>query len=102
MYRRRWSNRVQWSASTKRRIKKELLRQQKGACVFCGFRLTIDSATIEHMTPLSRNGGNGKDNLGLSCAKCNADKGSMTASEFKSHLGDTRWYMPKANEETED
>lgn len=61
------------------------------ACFYCSCRLTMtrdqpDSATVEHMTPLSRGGHNTRENMTLCCAVCNAAKGNMTLAEFNEQL----------------
>ena len=53
---------------------------QNWRCCYCG-RRTVDepnrrdSATLDHVIPRSRGGANHRDNLVLSCAECNENKG---------------------------
>jgi 5-methylcytosine-specific restriction endonuclease McrA len=53
-----------------------------GKCLHCGATLVIDldgeprsHATIEHILPRSHGGTDALENLGLACARCNAEKG---------------------------
>lgn len=55
---------------------------QDGCCYYCGCALRREDEVIEHMTPISRGGTNWPDNIALSCARCNGQKGTMTADEF--------------------
>lgn len=50
-------------------------------CIYCGSRGPLE---IEHRTPLSRGGTNWVSNLAPACRTCNASKGSLTESEFRS------------------
>ena len=49
-------------------------------CVYCG---ADDDLTIDHITPQSRGGGHGIDNLVTACRSCNSSKGSKTITEWK-------------------
>lgn len=48
---------------------------------FCG-----QEATVDHVVPISRGGGNWKSNLVMACAKCNQDKDDMTGDEYRAFL----------------
>lgn len=58
-----------------RRLKLKLLNQ-RGTCRHCGCRLTMATATWEHMVPLSVGGTNDESNLDLACRKCNEERGN--------------------------
>jgi 5-methylcytosine-specific restriction endonuclease McrA len=51
-------------------------------CHYCGKRLTLDTATFDHVRALSRGGYDKTSNGALACGKCNSQKGSMSAGEF--------------------
>ena len=53
---------------------KTLLDAQGGLCAYCGTVLDA-SRHVDHVVPLSRGGGNGPDNIALSCPRCNSSKG---------------------------
>jgi 5-methylcytosine-specific restriction endonuclease McrA len=59
----------------------ECMLQQGGRCFYCVKPLT-NGFHVEHMTPLSRGGSNGPENIVCSCATCNLRKGTRTAAEF--------------------
>jgi len=41
-------------------------------CTYCGAKLTRFSATLDHIQPVSRGGGNSFDNLTTACLHCNS------------------------------
>ena len=44
-------------------------------CNWCGIRLMIGTATIDHVIPIARGGTNNKGNLVLACQPCNQRRG---------------------------
>jgi hypothetical protein len=50
-------------------------------CHWCECPLTQDSATTDHVVPLSRGGGNDWDNLCLACANCNQQRDNRLPGE---------------------
>jgi hypothetical protein len=50
-------------------------------CRWCLCPLTQDSATTDHLVPLSRGGSNDWDNLCLACAKCNQQRDNRLPDE---------------------
>lgn len=57
----------------------QLFERQKGKCGLCGKAMSWDDksphyATIDHIFPRSRKGGNTAKNLQAACRKCNQDK----------------------------
>lgn len=52
-------------------------------CVFCKRDLLFHEATIEHIIPRSRGGGNVKENIAISCANCNNRRQSRDFEEWK-------------------
>ncbi len=59
--------------------KAELLSAQDGACFYCSKRLTVNSATRDHLWPKTygyKLGGN----VVLACEKCNRKKGKRLPS----------------------
>ena len=51
-------------------------------CVYCGCRLDVETATADHIIPLSRGGANDISNIALSCRSCNSKKHDKTVAEF--------------------
>lgn len=60
---------IEWSFETRRRLFK--LKQH---CHWCGIRLRLDTASVDHIIPISRGGTNLDDNLTLTCRPCNMAK----------------------------
>ncbi|MBT7410501.1 MAG: HNH endonuclease [Methylococcales bacterium] len=51
--------------------REQMLEDQKGKCCYCGTKIDDQIATLDHVIPKSRGGGNGIDNLVVSCKLCN-------------------------------
>jgi 5-methylcytosine-specific restriction endonuclease McrA len=47
-------------------------------CFVCGKHVQPYHATLEHITPLSKGGGDGMDNLSISHGPCNNRRGAAT------------------------
>ncbi len=65
----------------------EVYRKYKRKCIYCG---TKDDLTLEHLTPLSRGGGNEYENLAISCRHCNASKHTKTHQDYLEKLQNVR------------
>jgi 5-methylcytosine-specific restriction endonuclease McrA len=57
-----------------RRIKYKLLAKNP-TCHWCRCKLTIDTATLEHIIPLARGGLDNLNNMTLACEPCNKERG---------------------------
>ncbi len=67
----------------RRTIKRRLFAGRKRVpCCFCGKRLTMDQATLEHIIPKSRGGEFVIENLTISCWRCNQRRGDMPFDDF--------------------
>ena len=51
-------------------------------CPYCLKQYPIKEATKDHINPLSRFHDKSKENIVLSCKKCNGEKGALTAEEY--------------------
>lgn len=63
----------------------EMYDEQTGHCCFCGIGIFWDihrDIHLEHYTPISRNGTNLRENVGLSCQDCNLNKQRKTVEEW--------------------
>jgi 5-methylcytosine-specific restriction endonuclease McrA len=69
-------------AAHKRAMKRATMRDCCRRCVYCGSRLEIDVATIDHVHPLAKGGADNPGNLVVACAPCNRMKGDMLPQEF--------------------
>lgn len=61
--------------------------RQQGRCYYCGCELTVksklpNSATVDHVIPLSRGGSNAPDNLVIACQDCNFRKHNKLPHEW--------------------
>lgn len=80
-----------------RTCRAELFTFQPHECYWCCEPLTLDTSTIDHVIPLTRGGTYARNNLKLSCLKCNNVRGdAMTeitggirTNKF-SHVGNLR------------
>jgi 5-methylcytosine-specific restriction endonuclease McrA len=61
--------------------KKMLWKRDDGKCQYCGVKVSIGTATIDHVIPRSRGGKETWKNLVIACSKCNSKKGSSLTSE---------------------
>lgn len=68
-----------------------LFVSQGGKCFYCGCAMKIateagardpETATFDHVIPISRGGAKGYRNVVLSCLLCNQDKSDRTPSEL--------------------
>ena len=73
------------------KLKKYILSNQDAYCCFCSKKLKPENVTIEHIVPFSqlKHNQNHIDNLTLSCAKCNLERGLADFDEYR------RYYLKK-------
>lgn len=64
-----------------KRLRAELLAEDPH-CRYCGCPLSHSQASAEHRVPRSRGGATTRENITLSCRRCNRWKGSRTPAEF--------------------
>ena len=63
-------------------VLKTLLIEQKYKCALTGWALTPENASLDHITPLSRQGTNTVENIQIIHGDVNRAKGVMTNDEF--------------------
>ena len=64
----------------------ELLTLQKYKCACC--RTSVrDSYHVDHVKPLSKGGGNGRENIQILCQKCNLSKSAKDPLDFMQSRG---------------
>ena len=63
-------------------VKQKILDKTNGSCAYCGTDLSLESMTVDHIIPISKEGSNDLDNLFPACSTCNHLKDSMTLEEF--------------------
>lgn len=64
-----------------KRLRAELLAEDPH-CRYCGRALSRSQASADHSVPKSRGGATTRENIALSCRRCNRWKGSLTTAEF--------------------
>lgn len=77
-------------SSQKRAIRRTLMLEQNGACIYCRREMTTDwqherkarFATLDHLVPIAQGGTNDPANLVLCCRLCNNVKADSTLEEF--------------------
>ena len=67
----------------KKAIIDELLKKQKGRCMYCGRKVARDLFDLDHKNPVAQGGTNRKSNFQLLCRSCNTRKGPLTDQEFR-------------------
>ena len=60
----------------------ELKHRKVIECHYCHQMVTLREATVDHKQPRAKGGGNGLDNIVLSCFSCNQRKGTTPYEEF--------------------
>lgn len=66
--------------------RRNLFARDRNRCQYCGRRFSVSELSIDHVTPVSRGGGNTWDNLVCACVRCNTRKGNRTPREAGMHL----------------
>lgn len=77
--RKAWINRAEGHHSVQ--DIEDLYNLQEGQCYYCGMGVG-QRYHIDHKTPLCRGGSNGRENLCVSCPKCNMEKKTKTEEEY--------------------
>lgn len=79
---------AQWMAAARFRRprvspeqRRRIFARDGGRCRYCRRHLTLELATVDHLTPRARGGGDEEDNLALCCRTCNSRKGDATLEE---------------------
>lgn len=67
----------------------DIYNKQNGLCAMCGEGITLKSSEVDHVIPFCYGGGNERNNLQLTCRKCNRGKGkSVDPSDLLKYLED--------------
>jgi len=69
--------------------KRNIWSRDLGECQYCGMKVSLDKATIDHVIPKSRGGRNTWENVTLACAPCNQKKGSSLLEHLDISLRNT-------------
>lgn len=63
-------------------IRRDVIRRDGLNCCFCNKQLSNESATLEHIVPVSRKGSFNRTNLTISCQECNSDRGDQNFFDY--------------------
>ncbi len=75
--------------------KADIIKRDGLNCYLCGKILTNKTATIDHITPVSRGGDHKAENVKIACLSCNQSKNKKTLTEFKKWRGDYNYLLEK-------
>jgi len=64
----------------------EIFKRDDWICQYCGEKLSLENATIDHFIPKSKGGNDFKDNLKTCCFMCNSIKSGKTYEEASPYL----------------
>lgn len=65
-------------------IRAEVFKRANGICSYCSIALDPFSGwSVDHVTPISKGGGNDPDNLVAACTPCNLRKSAKNVVAFK-------------------
>lgn len=63
-----------------------IFKLQKGRCAYCRIRVG-DAYDVDHIIPISKGGMNTKDNIQITCGKCNGKKHNKDPVDFAQSMG---------------
>lgn len=66
--------------------RKNVWLRDKGACQYCGKKVTLTEFTFDHVIPRRLKGQTCWENIVVACSKCNQKKSDKTIKEAKMHL----------------
>ena len=87
------------TGSEKKKMRKSLFKEQGGKCFWCGRKIKHGgpSVHLDHVIPRCRNGSDDKDNIRMTCARCNSYKSGLKLTSWLTHLENQHKYWPKWN-----
>ena len=80
--------------------RKTIIQRDSSTCQYCGKYVEDNGIDlhIDHINPKSNGGNNEKNNLMVSCVRCNLIKGGMTIDEFRDKLSNKfNFYIEELN-----
>lgn len=63
--------------------KMQIIERDGLNCYLCRKLLTYETATIDHIIPMSKGGFHSPTNVRIACAECNQDKDNKDLEEFQ-------------------
>ena len=67
---------------SKLRTVKKTMWEENPYCVYCEIKLSLGSATIEHLKPIILGGTDDPENLAIACSPCNWIRGQQTRRDI--------------------
>jgi 5-methylcytosine-specific restriction endonuclease McrA len=67
-------------------LRRRVIERDGLRCVYCGIDLLKNEVHIDHVIAESQGGTTSFNNLQVTCAKCNLEKGILSESEFMNKL----------------
>jgi hypothetical protein len=66
--------------------RRELLERDRWLCRYCGSAVTTETATLDHIVPVSRGGSDEPENLATACLTCNSIKSGRSYEDAAPQL----------------
>lgn len=67
-------------------MRRSVIERDGPRCVFCGQDLEPNEIHLDHVIPEARGGETTRQNLQVTCRKCNQEKGALGEAEFMERL----------------
>lgn len=67
-------------------LRRSVIERDGPRCVFCGLDLELNEIHLDHVIPEARGGETTRQNLQVTCRKCNTEKGALGEQEFMDRL----------------
>ena len=77
-----WDNRLLELEPVPESVRYEVLKRD-GRCLLCGATAQEERLEVDHITPRSKGGGNGANNLQSLCGRCNRGKSNRDDTDFR-------------------
>lgn len=74
--------------SISKKTRFEVFKRDEFSCSYCGKKPPHVTLEVDHIIPVSRNGGNGIDNLITACFDCNRGKSDIPLTSIPESLSD--------------
>jgi HNH endonuclease len=87
-----------FEAAITRKAWREQRHAENPRCDFCGNRVGLSNATVDHRVALSENGPDTPDNWVFACGPCNSRKGRLSVREFLQQIVNSPAFAPLLSE----
>jgi 5-methylcytosine-specific restriction endonuclease McrA len=79
---------MKYNKKTRTRCCEYFLNKYNGKCCYCGDKVTLKTAHLDHFIAKSHDGGNEEENIRLSCIDCNLRKHCLSPYEWLLKIAD--------------